>query len=109
MRVQFRRWRWLRRRSARNLVYEAEQETPIRRRVTLKIIRQGRDGRRITARFHVERQALALMKHPNIASVLDAGADADGQPYFVMELVQGVPITDYCDRHKLGPDARASS
>lgn len=84
------------------LVYMAEQDKPIRRRVALKIIKLGMDTRQVVARFEAERQALALMDHPNIAKVYDAGATEKGRPYFVMELVRGLPITDYCDRKKLG-------
>ena len=83
------------------IVYLAEQQEPIRRRVALKIIKLGMDTREVIARFESERQALAMMNHPNIARVLDAGATDSGRPYFVMEHVPGVPITDYCDRHKL--------
>ena len=83
------------------VVYRAEQTVPIRREVALKLIRRGLDTDRIVARFDSERQALARMDHPSIARVLDAGASADGRPYFVMELVQGAPITDYSDREKL--------
>lgn len=87
------------------VVYLAEQEEPVRRRVALKIIKLGMDTREVIARFEAERQALALMDHPNIARVLDAGATETGRPYFVMELVRGVRITDYCDAHKLStPD-----
>jgi serine/threonine protein kinase len=83
------------------LVYVAEQTEPVRRRVALKIIKLGMDTRQVVARFEAERQALALMDHPNIATVLDAGATDTGRPYFVMELVQGIKITEYCDRNKL--------
>jgi serine/threonine protein kinase/Tfp pilus assembly protein PilF len=83
------------------VVYVAEQTTPVRRKVALKIIKPGMDSRDIVARFEMERQALALMDHPNIAKVYDAGATENGQPYFVMELVQGVPITEYCDQCNL--------
>ena len=82
-------------------VFVAEQETPVRRRVALKVIKLGMDTREVIARFEAERQALALMDHPNIARVLDAGATERGRPYFVMELVRGVPITRHCDEHKL--------
>ncbi len=82
-------------------VYLAEQDRPVRRRVALKLIRSGMDSAQVVARFAVERQALALMEHPNIARVLDAGASDSGLPYFVMELVEGVEITGYCDRAKL--------
>ena len=83
------------------IVYEAEQREPIHRRVALKIIKQGMDTAQVVARFDAERQALAVMDHPNIARVLDAGVAPAGQPYFVMELVHGVPITQYCDRQRL--------
>jgi serine/threonine protein kinase/WD40 repeat protein len=83
------------------VVYMAEQEEPVRRRVALKVIRLGMDTRNVIARFEAERQALALMDHPNIARVLDAGATETGRPYFVMELVRGIKITDYCDQHCL--------
>ena len=83
------------------VVYMAEQEEPVRRRVALKIIKLGMDTRQVIARFEAERQALALMDHPNIAKVFDAGATETGRPYFVMELVRGIKITDYCDEKKL--------
>lgn len=83
------------------VVYMAEQVAPVRRRVALKILKLGMDTRRILARFEAERQALAMMEHPNIARVLDAGTSAAGRPYFVMELVRGIPITAYCDQHRL--------
>ena len=83
------------------VVYLAEQQEPVRRQVALKIIKPGMDTREVITRFEAERQALALMDHPNIAHVLDAGATESGRPYFVMELVQGVPITDYCDQHEM--------
>src|SRR5262249_20650453 len=82
-------------------VYMAEQTEPVRRRVALKIIKPGMDSGQVIARFEAERQALAMMDHVNIARVLDAGATASGRPYFVMELVHGVPITRYCDDHHL--------
>ena len=82
-------------------VWVAEQIEPLRRQVALKVIKIGMDTRQVIARFEAERQALALMDHPNIAKVLDAGATATGRPYFVMELVQGIPITTYCDQHTL--------
>ena len=82
-------------------VYLAEQTEPIRRRVALKLIKLGMDSRQVVARFESERQALALMNHPNVAKVYDAGVSADGRPYFVMEHVSGVSITDYCDRKRL--------
>jgi eukaryotic-like serine/threonine-protein kinase len=87
-------------------VYMAEQEEPVRRRVALKIIKLGMDSRQVVARFEAERQALALMDHPNIARVLDGGATETGRPYFVMELVQGVPITEFCDKNKLPAQER---
>jgi serine/threonine protein kinase len=90
------------------VVYLAEQFEPVRRRVALKVIKVGMDTRQVVARFESERQALALMDHPNIARVLDAGAETSGRPYFVMELVQGVPITDYCDTQKLGTRDRVA-
>jgi serine/threonine protein kinase len=83
------------------VVFMAEQERPVIRRVALKIIKLGMDTRQVIARFEAERQALAVMDHPNIAKVLDAGATDTGRPYFVMELVKGEPITSYCDRHNL--------
>jgi eukaryotic-like serine/threonine-protein kinase len=83
------------------VVYMAEQAEPIRRRVALKVIKLGMDTKQVVARFEAERQALALMDHPNIAKVLDAGATDTGRPYFVMELVRGIQITEYCDHHNL--------
>jgi len=83
------------------VVYMAGQEKPVRRRVALKIIKLGMDTQSVIARFEAERQALAMMEHPNIAKVLDAGATDTGRPYFVMELVQGVSITKYCDKNNL--------
>jgi WD40 repeat protein/serine/threonine protein kinase len=83
------------------IVYVAEQTRPVRRRVALKIIKPGMDTKQVAARFEAERQALAMMDHPNIARVHDAGATASGRPYFVMELVRGLPITEYCDREQL--------
>jgi WD40 repeat protein/serine/threonine protein kinase/tetratricopeptide (TPR) repeat protein len=88
------------------VVYMAEQTQPVRRKVALKIIKPGMDTRQVVARFEAERQALALMDHANIARVLDAGATASGRPYFVMELVRGIPITEYCDRNRLSIDGR---
>ena len=82
-------------------VYMAEQEEPVRRKVALKIIKLGMDTKQVIARFEAERQALALMDHPNIARVFDAGATETGRPYFVMELVKGVTVTEYCDQNKL--------
>ncbi|MHC4071458.1 MAG: protein kinase domain-containing protein [Planctomycetota bacterium] len=87
-------------------VYMAEQRAPIRRKIALKIIKLGMDTREVIARFEAERQALAIMNHPNIAKVLDAGATDTGRPYFVMELVKGVSITDYCDKNKLSTQDR---
>ena len=83
------------------VVYMAEQTQPVRRMVALKIIKPGMDTRQVIARFEAERQALALMDHPNIARVIDAGATESGRPFFVMELVRGIPITEYCDREQL--------
>src|SRR5262245_20356107 len=83
------------------IVYMAEQKEPVKRRVALKIIKVGMDTQQVVARFEAERQALALMDHPNIAKVLDAGATETGRPYFVMELVKGVRITEYCDDNQL--------
>jgi serine/threonine protein kinase/Flp pilus assembly protein TadD len=88
------------------LVFVAEQTKPVRRKVALKLIKPGMDTREVIARFEAERQALALMDHPNIARVLDAGATDNGRPYFVMELVKGIPITDYCDQAQLTPRER---
>ena len=88
------------------VVYLAEQEQPVRRLVALKIIKPGMDTSQVIARFESERQALALMDHPNIARVLDAGATDSGHPYFVMELVKGVPITEFCDKNRLTPEVR---
>ncbi len=84
------------------VVYRAEQEHPVRRRVAIKLIRRGFETDRVIARFESERQALALMSHPGITQVYDAGVTEDGRPYIVMEYVDGLPITDYCDRHLLG-------
>jgi serine/threonine protein kinase/tetratricopeptide (TPR) repeat protein len=88
------------------VVYVAEQKTPVRRRIALKIIKLGMDTRAVIARFEAERQALAMMDHPNIARVLDAGATDAGRPYFVMELVNGVSILRYCDENRLSPEQR---
>jgi eukaryotic-like serine/threonine-protein kinase len=88
------------------VVYVADQEQPVRRRVALKVIKLGMDTHAVMARFEAERQALAMMDHPNIAKVLDAGATETGRPYFVMELVRGIKITDYCDQNKLSPHER---
>jgi len=83
------------------VVYVAEQTEPVRRRVALKVIKLGMDTKQVVARFEAERQALAMMDHPNIAKVLDAGTTETGRPYFVMELVRGIKITDYCDQNNL--------
>ncbi|RJP32952.1 MAG: hypothetical protein C4547_12955 [Phycisphaerales bacterium] len=88
------------------VVYMAEQREPFKRRVALKIIKQGCDTRQVIARFEAERQALALMDHPHIAKVLDAGATATGRPFFVMEYIRGVPILEYCDAEKLHTQQR---
>ncbi len=88
------------------VVYMAEQAEPVRRRVALKIIKLGMDTRQVIARFEAERQALALMDHPNIAKVFDAGATETGRPYFVMELVRGIKITDYCDQNNFSTEER---
>ncbi len=88
------------------VVYVAEQKEPVKRRVALKVIKLGMDTRQVVARFESERQALALMDHPNIAKVLDGGATESGRPYFVMELVKGVPITEHCDLNHLSTDSR---
>ncbi|HTG43113.1 MAG TPA: serine/threonine-protein kinase [Verrucomicrobiae bacterium] len=83
------------------VVYVAEQSTPVRRRVALKVVKLGMDTKSVIARFEAERQALAIMDHPNIAKVFDAGATDTGRPYFVMELVRGMAITQFCDEHRL--------
>src|SRR5207249_1044696 len=88
------------------VVYMAEQEEPVRRRVALKVIKLGMDTKSVIARFEAERQALAMMDHPNIAKVLDGGATQTGRPYFVMELVRGVRITEFCDEARLSTEAR---
>jgi WD40 repeat protein/serine/threonine protein kinase len=88
------------------VVFMAEQLRPVRRKVALKIIKPGMDSRQVIARFEAERQALTMMDHPNIAKVLDAGTTDAGRPYFVMELVKGIPITDYCDQARLTPRQR---
>ena len=87
-------------------VYMAEQTEPVQRKVALKLIKAGLESLHVIARFEAERQALALMDHPNIARVLDAGTTAGGRPYFVMELVKGLPITKYCDQHHLSTRQR---
>ena len=83
------------------VVYVAEQTQPVRRKVALKIIKPGMDTKQVIARFEAERQALAMMDHPNIAKVHDGGTTESGRPYFVMELVRGIPITEYCDGERL--------
>src|SRR4051794_16952824 len=83
------------------VVYMAEQQHPVRRRVALKVVKAGMDSRQVIARFEAERQALAMMDHENIAKVFDAGATDTGRPYFVMELVRGVPMTEFCDANQL--------
>ena len=88
------------------LVYMAEQDVPIRRNVAIKIIKVGMDTKQVIARFEAERQALAMMDHPNIAHVLDAGTTESGRPYFVMDLVRGIPITEFCDKNKLTAQER---
>ncbi len=88
------------------IVFMAEQLRPVHRRVALKIIKPGMDSRRVIARFEAEQQAVAMMDHPNIAKVFDAGITDAGRPYFVMELVRGIPITEYCDQQKLSPRQR---
>jgi len=82
-------------------VFLADQQEPIKRQVALKLIKPGMDTKRVIARFEAERQALALLNHPHIAKVFDAGSTDEGRPYFVMEYVEGIPITDYCDQKKL--------
>jgi len=88
------------------IVFMAEQQQPLRRKVALKVLKPGMDTRQVVARFEAERQALALMDHPNIAKVLDAGATDSGRPYFVMDLVKGISITEYCDQNQLTPRER---
>src|SRR5438132_6533545 len=88
------------------VVFMAEQQEPVQRKVALKIIKPGMDTREVLARFEAERQALALMDHPNMARVLDAGTTASGRPYFVMELVRGVDIIQFCDQNRLTPRQR---
>src|SRR6516164_243438 len=87
-------------------VWLAQQQEPVKRLVALKVIKAGLDSRQVLARFEAERQALALMDHPHIAKVLEAGATPEGRPFFVMELVKGTPITKYCDEHRLTPKQR---
>src|SRR5262245_8082367 len=86
-------------------VWVAEQTEPVRRRVALKLIKPGMESRQVLSRFEIERQALALMDHPNIAKVYDGGMTTEGRPHFVMEYVKGVPITDYCDNARSRPAA----
>jgi len=88
------------------IVYRAEQKRPVRREVALKVIKPGMDSKQVISRFEAERQALALLDHPNIARVFDAGTTEKGRPYFVMEHVKGTPITEYCDRNKLNVEER---
>src|SRR5262245_45679300 len=88
------------------VVFLAEQTEPVRRQVALKVLKPGMDTRQVVVRFEAERQALAIMDHPNIAKILDGGATPSGRPYFVMELVKGVPITEFCDQHHLTPRQR---
>jgi hypothetical protein len=88
------------------VIFLAEQIQPVRRKVALKILKAGMDSKQVVARFEAERQALALMDHPNIARVFDGGSTPSGRPYFVMELVRGVPITDFCDQNQLAPRER---
>jgi serine/threonine-protein kinase len=88
------------------VVYMAEQQQPVRRKVALKVIKPGMDSRQVLSRFEAERQALAIMDHPNIAKVFDGGMTDSGRPYFVMELAKGVPITDFCDQQQLAPRQR---
>jgi serine/threonine-protein kinase len=83
------------------VVFMTEQQEPLRRKVALKVLKPGMDSRQVIARFEAERQVLALMDHPNIAHVFDGGQTATGRPYFVMELVRGIPITDFCDQNQL--------
>jgi serine/threonine protein kinase/WD40 repeat protein len=88
------------------VVFLAEQNEPVRRKVALKVIKPGMDSKQVVARFEAERQALAMMDHPNIARVLDGGTTDSGRPYFVMELVKGIPITEFCDQNRLTPRER---
>src|SRR5262245_12642822 len=88
------------------VVYMAEQQQPVRRKVALKVVKPGMDSRQVLARFEAERQALAIMDHPNIAKVFDAGTTDSGRPYFVMELIKGEPITEFCDRNQFYPRER---
>jgi len=88
------------------IVWEAEQDRPIRRTVAIKLVKHGLSSESVLSRFETERQALALMDHPNVARVLDAGSDANGRPYFVMDYIRGIPISDYCDRNHLSTTQR---
>src|SRR5205085_9242551 len=88
------------------MVFLAEQSQPVRRQVALKVLKPGMDSRQVVARFEAERQALALMDHPNIARVFDGGATPSGRPYFVMELDKGAAITEFCDQNHLTPRQR---
>ncbi len=90
-------------------VFEAEQTQPVHRRVAVKLIKPGMDSKEVLARFDAEKQALAVMDHPNVCRVFDGGAAPNGRPFFVMEFVRGVPITDYCDERKLTPKERLGS
>ncbi len=90
-------------------VWAAEQITPVHRKVALKLIKAGMDSRSVLARFEAERQALALMDHPNIAKILDGGLTESGRPYFVMEYVKGAPITEYCDATRLSVEDRLNT
>ncbi len=87
-------------------VWLAEQKEPVRRKVAVKLVKAGMDSRQVLARFDAERQALALMDHPNIAKVFDGGMTDQGRPYFVMEFVKGVPLTEYCDQARLSVKER---
>ena len=88
------------------LVFMARQQRPVKRNVALKVIKPGMDTKQVVARFEAERQALAVMEHPNIARVIDGGTTETGRPYFVMDLVRGLPITDYCDHHRFSTRQR---
>src|SRR6476620_18734 len=88
------------------LVYMAEQQQPVRRLVALKLVKPGMDSKQVIARFEAERQALAMMDHPNIAKVHDAGTTEAGRPYFVMELVRGIPLNEFCDQKQLSVHER---
>ncbi len=88
------------------VVYMAEQIQPVRRMVALKIVKPGMDSAQVVARFEAERQAISLMNHPNIATAIDAGTTSEGRPYFVMELVRGVPITQFCDLNRMDLESR---